>query len=137
MVALAAMAVLALSAAGAASAVRVEVKGSAPEQFAGSDWVGKVTLLLSFDAGRRESGLALVAFSFANLCDRRGSALPDSVSVPINAKTRRFHYRGRGFVLSGDAIGSRNDITEITGLASVSTRGCHSGPWWFGVYPAR
>jgi hypothetical protein len=111
-------------------ASRVQVKGPAPIQYVGHDWVGKVSLTYS-----TYPVAGLVAFEFANSCSRSGSALDLSTVIKVG-QNERFHYHGHGFTLDGNVIGSREHPREIAGLASVSSRGCHSGPWWFGVKQA-
>ncbi|MFZ0043940.1 MAG: hypothetical protein WAK93_21705, partial [Solirubrobacteraceae bacterium] len=125
-----AVAGLSLLAAAQAPASRIQVKGAAPDSFVGHDWPGKVSLIY----GQSDGKFGFFAFTFANLCSRKGSETPDSVQIRVGAN-KLFHYRGHGFTISGNVIGRLSDPREIAGLASVSARGCQSGPWWFGVKP--
>jgi len=126
LLAIATLALVVLEPVPQARAVRVEVKPSFIEEFTGSDWVGKVTAFYG-----ESDVFAISEIKFANLCNRRGSEL--TASITVNRHTKRFHYRGRGFTVSGSVIGKLTDPSEIVGLASVSRDGCQSGPWWFGV----
>jgi len=118
-------------------AAHSETGASSPGlEFTGWDWVGRVSLDYSppsLNARNRLTDAQLSMFRFANGCDQRGSRLKVAINVAPN---KLFHYRGRGFTISGNVIGSHDGIPrEIAGTASFSGHGCSSGPWWFEVWP--
>ncbi|MFZ0043941.1 MAG: hypothetical protein WAK93_21710 [Solirubrobacteraceae bacterium] len=127
-------AMLALGVAAGASASRIQVKPSHALEYFGHDWVGKVRVEFTEIDTNRGDVFALYAFTFANECSRRGSALKDSIPITIR-RDNRFQYQGHGFTVTGNVIGKRAAPKEIVGLATVSRNGCTSGPWWFEVKP--
>jgi len=124
---------LVLGVSGLALASRIETSPSHAEIYSGSDWVGKVSLLFTeIDSTSGKASFSLSLFRFANLCSRRGSELSATIRL---GRDKRFHYRGHGFTVAGNLIGSIASPREIAGTASVARGGCRSGPWWFSVLP--
>jgi hypothetical protein len=123
-----------LAIASSASASRIETGGAGPAQdYAGFDWLGRVTLSYG-EAGQH--GFGFFAFTFANLCSRRGTQLNSSVTVTVG-KNKLFHYRGHGFSLNGNVIGPISSPREIAGTATFAGKGCRGGTWWFAVTPKK
>jgi hypothetical protein len=107
---------------------------STPNPFHGWDWVGRVSLGFYPAAPRYQSPAAIAAFRFANECNRAGTRFT-GLYIPVNGRTKTFHYHGGGLLITGNVIGSLEHPLEITGVASMRLRGCASGPWWFDAYP--
>jgi hypothetical protein len=120
-----------------AGASRTESGAASPvEAVNGWDWVGRVSLGYQFpsrdDRGHPTRAM-IVQLTFANECSKRGSLVNASITVD---RRQRFHYRGRGFTVTGNVIGRPGNPREVAGFASVDRGGCASGPWWFDAYPA-